>query len=304
MSLTPLISAPPELVTIRDWIRWASTMFARAELYFGHGTDNEWDEAAVLVLWAIAQPWSRLEQIYECKLTAEESEVIRYLVNERIQLKVPAAYLTGEAFFAGLKFYVNPSVLVPRSPIAELIISGFEPWLAIEPHCVLDMCTGSACIGIATAHLFEGASVDCVDISEGALEVARRNIRRYQLDARVKTIESDGFSKLADKRYDLIISNPPYVDANDLATMPDEFHAEPKIGLASGADGLDFTRHLLEESARRLNPGGLLVCEVGNSWPALEQEYPLISFFWPELEHGGTGVFILTQEQLAQAFLN
>lgn len=302
MSLSSLKSAPPELRTVRDWIRWASTMFARAELFFGHGTDNEWDEAAVLVLWAIAQPWTRLEHIYDCQVTEEEAEVIRYLINERIQLKVPAAYLTGEAFFAGLKFYVNPSVLVPRSPIAELIMSGFEPWLSFEPSQILDMCTGSGCIGIATAHVFENAEVDCVDISKDALEVATRNISLYQLGHRVEVIESDGFNGLGDKTYDMIISNPPYVDAEDIASMPDEFRAEPEIALASGGDGLDFTRTLLKESAKRLNKDGLLICEVGNSWPALESTFPEIPFFWPELRNGGTGVFILTQEQLVRGF--
>lgn len=302
MSLPVISEAPKELQSIRDWIRWASTMFARAELFFGHGTDNEWDEAAVLILWAIAQPWERLETIYDCHITEDESAVIRYLVNERIQLKVPSAYLTGEAYFAGLKFFVNPSVLVPRSPIAELILNGFEPWLVQYPTLILDMCTGSGCIGIAAAHMFEESEVDCVDISSDALDVARRNIALYKLEDRVKAIESDGFAQLDSQQYDLIMSNPPYVDIADIASMPAEFHAEPEIGLGSGRDGLDFTRHLLKESAKRLKPNGILVGEVGNSWPALEEAFPELCFFWPELENGGHGVFVLTQEQLTNAF--
>lgn len=278
-------------------------MFNRAELFFGHGTDNAWDEAAVLVLWAIAQPWERLTLISDCRLTDDEKNVITYLFNQRIELRVPAAYLTGEAWFAGLQFKVTPDVLVPRSPIAELLAVGFEPWLTTYPTKILDMCTGSGCIGIACASYFDDAFVDLVDISTAALAVAEENIAKHDLGDRVRVIESDGFSALGRERYDLIVSNPPYVDAADLASMPAEYHAEPELGLASGHDGLDFTRTMLKEASKRLNPGGLLVVEVGNSWEALEEAYPEISFLWPEFENGGHGVFVLTQEQLAVAFL-
>lgn len=303
MTLPTLVAPVNDLFTVKDWIRWGASMFNRAELFFGHGTDNAWDEAAVLVLWAIAQPWERLTLISDCRLTDDEKNVITYLFNQRIELRVPAAYLTGEAWFAGLQFKVTPDVLVPRSPIAELLAVGFEPWLTTYPTKILDMCTGSGCIGIACASYFDDAFVDLVDISTAALAVAEENIAKHDLGDRVRVIESDGFSALGRERYDLIVSNPPYVDAADLASMPAEYHAEPELGLASGHDGLDFTRTMLKEASKRLNPGGLLVVEVGNSWEALEEAYPEISFLWPEFENGGHGVFVLTQEQLAVAFL-
>ena len=303
MTLPTLVAPVNDLFTVKDWIRWGASMFNRAELFFGHGTDNAWDEAAVLVLWAIAQPWERLTLISDCRLTDDEKNVITYLFNQRIELRVPAAYLTGEAWFAELQFKVTPDVLVPRSPIAELLAVGFEPWLTTYPTKILDMCTGSGCIGIACASYFDDAFVDLVDISTAALAVAEENIAKHDLGDRVRVIESDGFSALGRERYDLIVSNPPYVDAADLASMPAEYHAEPELGLASGHDGLDFTRTMLKEASKRLNPGGLLVVEVGNSWEALEEAYPEISFLWPEFENGGHGVFVLTQEQLAVAFL-
>lgn len=302
MTLSALVAPLNDLHTVKDWIRWGASIFNRAELFFGHGTDNAWDEAAVLVLWAIAQPWERLGVISDCRLTDDEKNVITYLFNQRIELRVPAAYLTGEAWFAGLQFKVTPDVLVPRSPIAELLAAGFEPWLTTYPTKILDMCTGSGCIGIACAMYFEDAEVDLVDISPEALIVARENIHKHAISDRVQAIKSDGFNALDDGGYDLIVSNPPYVDAADLASMPQEYHAEPELGLASGDDGLDFTRVMLEEASRRLNVGGLLVVEVGNSWEALEDAYPHISFLWPEFESGGHGVFVLTQQQLAEAF--
>lgn len=302
MTLSTLVAPLNDLHTVKDWIRWGASIFNRAELFFGHGTDNAWDEAAVLVLWAIAQPWERLGVISDCRLTDDEKNVITYLFNQRIELRVPAAYLTGEAWFAGLQFKVTPDVLVPRSPIAELLAVGFEPWLTVYPTKILDMCTGSGCIGIACAMYFEDAEVDLVDISPEALVVAQENIHKHSMSDRVRAIESDGFNALGNGGYDLIVSNPPYVDAADLASMPQEYHAEPELGLASGDDGLDFTRTMLEEASKRLNVGGLLVVEVGNSWEALEEAYPHISFLWPEFENGGHGVFVLTQEQLAEAF--
>lgn len=291
-----------ELQTVRDWIRWGASQFNSAQLWFGHGTDNAWDEAMVLVLWVINQPWEWLERVYETRLTMDERQKILDAIHRRIDEKIPAAYITGEAWFGGLKFEVNQDVLVPRSPIAELVEENFSPWLGSSPGHVLDLCTGSGCIGILCAEVFEDARVDLSDISPAALAVARRNVARYQLEERVRVIESNLFCSDAfqGQKYDLIVSNPPYVDAQDLAAMPAEYRAEPPLGLASGADGLDITRRILREAHRYLTPEGLLVVEVGNSWESLEKAYPDVPFFWPEFENGGHGVFILTAEQLEE----
>lgn len=289
-----------DLVTVRDWIRWGASEFSRAGLYFGHGTDNSWDEAGVLVLWALDLPWDILEHIYEARLTSDEKQHIKALYSRRIKEKIPSAYITGEAWFGGLRFTVTKDVLVPRSPVAELVVAGFQPWLTEYPAQILDLCTGSGCIGILCAAMFPESDVDLSDISGAAISVAKKNISLHELEGRVSAIESDLFNADAFKgrSYDLIISNPPYVDEQDLAGMPAEFHAEPVLGLASGEDGLDITRRILKEAANHLNPGGLLVVEVGNSWEALEEAYPEVEFTWPEFENGGHGVFVLTAEQL------
>ncbi len=290
------------LNTVLDWVRWGSSQFSEAGLYFGHGTQTSWDEALYLVCWCIDQPWDAFDKIQHAALTATEKEKIYRLYMRRIGERVPAPYLTGVAWFAGLPYKVTPDVLVPRSPIAELILNSFEPWLDNPPHTILDLCTGSACIGITCAHQFGQASVDVSDISEPALNVAHKNVEFHQVQDRVNIVHSDGFENLQGRSYDLIVSNPPYVDDDDFASMPKEYHAEPKLGLTSGADGLDFTRRLLKEAALFLNDGGLLVVEVGNSYVALEAAYPNVPFTWPDLEHGGHGVFILTKQQLQQYF--
>jgi len=285
------------LLTVRDWIRWGSSQFYANDVYFGHGTDNAWDEAALLVLWAIHQPWSNLERVIDTRLTPKESEKVESLLLERVQKRVPAAYLTGEAWFGGLKFKVTPDVLVPRSPFAELILQGFQPWLSEPPEQVLDLCTGSGCIGILCAKVFE-CGVDLADISPAALAVARENIAQQQLEQSVQVYESDVFDGLAGKKYDLIVTNPPYVDAEDLASMPAEYQAEPVLGLEAGGDGLDIARRILRSAAAHLNENGLLAVEVGNSCIALEAAFPDVPFLWPELENGGHGIFLLTAEQL------
>lgn len=287
-----------QLETILDWIRWGSSQFSRAGLYYGHGTENAWDEAAVLLLWAIDQPWEYLDKILAARLSEAEKQRVYQLYKRRVDERIPAAYLTGVAWFAGYPYKVTEDVLVPRSPIAELILSDFAPWLEQAPMAILDLCTGSGCIGIACAHQFAEAEVTVSDISDKAIAVADKNIEFHGLEERVSAKISDGFESLGDSCYDLIVSNPPYVDKQDLAGMPAEYHAEPSIGLASGDDGLDLTRKILHGAADRLNPGGLLVVEVGNSWTALEQAFPSVPFFWPELENGGHGVFVLTREQL------
>lgn len=288
-----------ELVTVRDWIRFGATQFTKAELFFGHGTDNSWDEAIQLILWVTRMPWDRLEHIVDSRLTAEEKEQVLALYRQRIEQRLPAPYLTGVAYFAGLEFNVNRDVLIPRSPIGELIEQGFEPWLAEEPMRILDLCTGSGCIGIACAMAFPGALVDISDVSTAALSVARSNIAKHQLQEQVNAIESDLFSAI-DHSYDLIVTNPPYVDAADMASLPKEFQVEPPLALESGDDGLDFTRRLLREAEHYLHDEGLLVVEVGNSWLALEQAFPNIPFTWLELEHGGHGVFVISKTQLIE----
>lgn len=286
-----------ELVSVRDWIRWGATEFRRAGLFFGHGTDNAWDEAAHLVLWSICTPWERLNQIVDTRLTAAEKHSVLALIQRRIQERLPAAYLTGTAFFAGMEFQVTPDTLIPRSPIAELIEQGFAPWLTREPEYVLDLCTGSGCIGIAIAALFPDAHVDLSDISVPALAIADQNIVRHKLEERVRAVQSDLFAELPGC-YDLIVSNPPYVDADDMASLPKEYAAEPRLALESGSDGLDFTRRLLREAADHLNDEGILIVEVGNSAAALEAAFPDVPFSWFEFARGGHGVFMLTRQQL------
>lgn len=292
-------------ITLGEWIEWAASRFDSAGLYFGHGTDNAFDEAAVLVLHVLRLGWPELESLLDKPFPDDRREALLELVDARITEKVPAAYLTGRAWFAGLEFIVNRHVLVPRSPIAELVINAFRPWVERAPARILDLCTGSGCIGIASATVFDDAMVDLSDISPEALEVARANIELHQLDQRVRAVQSDVFGNIAGK-YDLIVANPPYVDALDLASMPDEYRAEPVLGLASGADGLDITRTILAKAGGFLNYDGLLVVEVGNSWEALEQAFPSVPFLWPEFEYGGHGVFLLSAKELNkyQEFFN
>jgi ribosomal protein L3 glutamine methyltransferase len=282
-----------ELINIRDFIRWGASAFQEAKVFFGHGTTNAWDEAEQLILHAIHLQPPLDDEWLDARLTSAERERVLRNLQRRINERIPAAYITGQAWFAGLPFAVDKRVLVPRSPIAELIEKRFEPWLTKEPNYILDLCTGSGCIGIACAYAFPNAEVQLSDISFDALEVAEENIQQHQLEERVFAIQSDLFESLVGQKFDLIVSNPPYVDADDLATMPEEYLAEPQLGLASGIDGLDFTRRLLNEAHRYLNDDGMLIVEVGNSWPALEAAYPNLPFTWLEFTRGGHGVFML-----------
>lgn len=288
-----------ELLSVLDWVRWTASEFDRAGLFYGHGTDNSWDEAIQLVLWVTCVPWQRFEQVVGARLTRAEKQTILECRRRRIEERLPLPYVTGQAWFCGLPFTVNDTVLVPRSPIAELIQSGFSPWLTVEPESILDLCTGSGCIGIAAAYAFPDATVDLSDISADALAVADLNIARHNCADRVRAVHSDLFEQLPGT-YNLIVSNPPYVDADDMAALPPEFLAEPRLALESGSDGLDFTRRLLREAARHLNPGGILVVEVGNSAAALEQTFPTVPFTWVDLQNGGDGVFLLSREQLLE----
>lgn len=290
-------AAKTRLRTLRDHIRWAVSRFHAEQLYFGHGTDNAWDDARQLVLGAVHLPFEVADAYLDCRLEDDEIAQLRELLRRRIEERVPTAYLINEAWFCGLPFYVDERVLVPRSPIAEQIQRRFEPWLAQEPARILDLCTGSGCIGIACAYAFEEAEVVLSDLSFEALEVANINIERHGLEERVYTVQGDGFDGLPEQRFDLIVSNPPYVDAEDFAEMPEEYHHEPALGLACGEDGLDLVRRMLAEAADHLTEKGLLVVEVGNSQVHVEASYPEVDFTWLEFEQGGHGVFLLSAEQ-------
>lgn len=289
------------LETILDFIRWGASRFAAEGLFFGHGTDNALDESANLVLHALNLQHDLPDAYLQARLTPEEKARVLDLFQRRMDERLPAAYLTGEAIFAGLPFYVNRDVLVPRSPIAELIENGFQPW--IDPESVirvLDMCTGSGCIGIACAYSFPQAGVDLVDVSSEAIRVAERNIQQHDLQGRVTAIESDLFESMQEARYDIIVSNPPYVSRSEMQTLPQEYLNEPTLGLEAGAAGLDIVIPLLQQASSYLQPDGIIVVEVGLSAATLQERYPQVPFLWLEFERGGEGVFMLTAEQLLQ----
>lgn len=293
------VRAVDELRTVQDLVRWSASRLAEADVYFGHGTENPWDEAAWLVAHALHLPWSLLPEWYSAALTHDEREQIIELMRQRIEERIPVPYLIGEAWFCGLPYRVDARVLIPRSPIGEMIQQQFLPWWqgAHAPHRILDLCTGSGCIGIACAHVFEQAQVELLDISFDALAVAEENIEQHRVEDRAIALQSDLLSA-ASGRYDLIVSNPPYVDAEDMACLPDEYLHEPELALAAGEDGLDLVHRLLREARQFLTDDGLLVVEVGNSWPALVAQYPNLPFVWPEFEQGGHGVFVLQARDL------
>jgi ribosomal protein L3 glutamine methyltransferase len=287
------------LENITDFVRWGGSLFIQSELFFGHGTDNAFDESKVLVFYALRLPANVPENYWLSRLTIQEKQAVTELFQRRISTRKPAAYLTGEAWFAGIRFKVNESTLVPRSPIAELIAQKYEPWVNPETVTdVLDLCTGCGCIGIASLHAFPNARVDLVDISTDALEVAQTNIELYGLEDFADAIASDLFSALQGKQYDLIVSNPPYVDVIEMDALPAEFQQEPRLGLEAGKDGLDLVRKILAEAPLYLKEDGVLIVEVGVSQFYMEQVYPELPLYWFEFENGGEGVFAIQKSEL------
>lgn len=292
---------PEDLITLRDFLRWAVSRFNEAGLFFGHGTQDAYDEAVYLLQHALHLPLDRLEPFLDAALTAAERETVFAILDRRVRERVPAAYLTHEAWLGGFRFYVDERVIVPRSPIAELLMDdSFAPWLG-DPDAVsdaLDLCTGSGCLAILLAEACPNAHVDAVDISPGALEVAKRNIADYGLEERVRPIRSDLFDGLQGCRYDLLISNPPYVTAASMRALPAEYRHEPELALAAGEDGLDIVRRILAGARSHLKPGGILAVEAGGNRAIVEDAFPALPFTWLESANGEGMVFLLQREQL------
>lgn len=288
------------LRTVRDLVRWGASEFSRAGLYFGHGTDNALDESFHLVLHALHLP-PDLPAIYlEANVTAPERDAALGLLRARVRSRKPAAYLIGEIQFAGLSFHVDERVLIPRSPIGELIVKHFEPWLPHAPATILDLCAGSGCIGIACALAFAQARVDLAETDVAALEVCRRNIERHRCAGRVQMIRSDVFDGVKGARYDLIVANPPYVPSAEVETLPAEFRHEPRVALAAGKDGMDVVARILAQAPAHLTDDGMLICEVGGSVPEFLARWPELPVVWMEFEHGGDGVFLIARADLVK----
>jgi len=288
------------LRTVRDLVRWGASEFGRARLHFGHGSDNALDEAFHLVTWALKLPHDLPKAYFDAQLTPAEARKVQALLRRRVKTRKPAAYLTGEAWFAGLPFEVDERVLIPRSPIAEMIEGHFRPWLHAEPRRILDLCAGSGCIAVACAMAFPDAVVDAAELDAGALQVLKRNVARHRLEGRVEPVRSDLFKALAGRKYGLIVSNPPYVPTARWKGMPKEYHHEPKLALESGQDGMDIVARILRQAPALLEDDGLLVCEVGGSVPEFDRRFANIPVIWPEFERGGDGVFVISRDDLKE----
>jgi len=294
-----------ELFTIRDWIRFAVSQFGASDIFYGHGTDNAYDEAVWLIMSALHLPMDTLNNFLDARITTTERTKLANFIEQRITQHTPTAYLVKEAWLQGLKFYVDERVLIPRSFIAELLNNDLSPWIEFPEmiESAADICTGSGCLGVLLASVFPNAAIDVIDISQDAIDVANINITNYGLEAQITAIKSDMFSALRDennvcKKYDIIISNPPYVDAPSMATLPAEYQNEPQLALGSGLAGLDHTHTILREAANYLNDDGILIVEIGHNREALEAAYPNIVFTWLEVSSGNEFVFLLTKSQL------
>lgn len=303
MDINYFSEANVSLKTVRDCFRFAVSRFNEAELFFGHGSVSAYDEAAYLILHTLHLPLDQLEPFLDAQLTQSEIFEVLGIIEKRVVQRTPAAYLTNEAWLGEYAFYVDERVIVPRSFISELLREQLAPWIADPEQIdrVLDMCTGSGCLAILSALAFPNATVDAVDLSTDALDVAQYNVSDYELDDRIELIESDLFAELDGRKYDLIISNPPYVNAESVSALPAEYRQEPALALGSGQDGLDATRTILEQAAAHLNPGGLLVVEIGHNRDALEAAYPDLPFTWLDVSAGDGYVFMLHQEDLPHA---
>ncbi|MBI5109420.1 MAG: 50S ribosomal protein L3 N(5)-glutamine methyltransferase [Rhodocyclales bacterium] len=290
--------ATDELVTIRDWLRWAVSRFDEAGLHYGHGTDNAWDEAVWIVLATLHLPRDTLEPFLDARLTSSERQTLLERLQQRVVHRLPAAYLLNEAWLGDFRFHVDPRVIVPRSYFAELLEDGFAPWIEAPEAVVsaLDLCTGSGCLAIVMAHAFPNAIVDAIDISAQALDVARHNIAAYGLENRVRAIESDLFAKARGRRYELIICNPPYVTAEAMDALPIEYRHEPALALAAGADGLDVVRRILAQAHKHLKPGGVIAIEVGHNQDLVTEAFPDLPAVWLDTANAEGKVFVLTRE--------
>ena len=283
-------------------IQYANQLFEQSELFYGHGTDNAWDEAYALVIDALNLSHDISDEALQ-EISLEHPEELIALIHKRVNEHVPVPYLTHKAWFCGLPFYVDERVLIPRSPLAETICNYFEPW--IDPETVtdvLDLCTGSGCIAIACAYAFENAKIDAVDLSQEALDVAEINVAQHNLSNQVRLLQGDLFHPVNRKQYDIIVSNPPYVGQEEMESLPTEFEHEPTMALVSGALGLDIVDQILKQAARHLKDNGILIVEVGNTWQIMEEHYPNLPFVWLEFEMGGEGVFMLNKEDLLNAW--
>ena len=292
------------LLSIRDFLRFALSEFGRYPIVLGHGTDSLWDEALALVFGALALPPDGDERLLDARLTASEQEKVLSLIHRRVHDRIPVAYLTKRAWYAGLPFIVDERVLIPRSPIFELIRVEFQPWFDVpedRPVRFLDLCCGSGCLGIATALTFSESIGTLIDSEQGACEVAQQNLDLHAVNDRLEILQSDIFDKLSDQHFDLVICNPPYVDAEDMIERPPEYQKEPSVALASGEDGLRLVRRLLSQATNWVSDRGLMILEVGNSWGRLDHELTEItgrSLQWLQFEHGGQGVCVLSKQEL------
>lgn len=284
--------------TLGHFLHWAEDAFDAAKLYFGHGTNNAWDEAVALAMFVLTLPPNADASVLERQLTLEEENRLKELVKIRIETRIPMPYLTHTAWFLGEPYYVDERVLIPRSPMAEVIEHRFEPWVQSPPHRILDLCCGSGCIGIACALTWRSVQVDAVDIDSSALSVAKINVIRHNVEDRVRLIQSDLFAGCGAFRYDIIVSNPPYVSGDELGSMPQEYSYEPRLALEAGSEGLAVVRRIIKEAPRYLTNQGILMVEVGNAAEQLNSDYPKLPFTWLEFERGGEGVFLLRKEDM------